>query len=152
MHLVPVPLHTTDITWTPDYAVKNPPTPKHCPAHMSSLECAFNGTIRPPNWNRSLWELDPGRPENNGYRNEMLQSWLRPAPFTPFRKLYGRVDHKQILSVPNRIAAEHFFGSMLPNGSYLLKVTYSKGASLNGKAQCNGMLPLSVNRLPGERL
>ena len=122
--LLRVPLFRTGITWTPKYAVKNPPVPKTCPAGEPPLKCAFNGTIPPPNWLRPIWELDPTDPENNGYANEHLQSWLRFAPFRSFRRLYGRVDHLHRTPAPNKEAVK-FFNKELPNGTYVFSITYS---------------------------
>ena len=97
-----------------------------CPAGVSKLQCAFNGTASPPNWHRHIWELDPEDAENNGYKNERLLSWMRFAPFGVFRKLYGRVDHQQVKTVRNAYAAQYYFGKTLSNGTYLLNISYSR--------------------------
>lgn len=120
-----MPLFSTGITWTPKYAVKNPPVKDSCPASMSKLECAFNGTSSPPNWHTHIWELDKSDEENNGYKNERLLSWMRFAPFGIFRKLYGRVDHQQTKTMPNKYAADYYFSKTLSNGTYLLKINYN---------------------------
>lgn len=56
---------------------------------------AFKDTVKPLYWTRSVWELDPDDPDNNGYRNEDLIVWMRSAAFPTFRKLYRKIDHSQ---------------------------------------------------------
>jgi len=74
---------------------------------------AFKDTVKPVNWNKPVWQLDPKNPSNNGYENEDLIVWMRTAALPTFRKLWARVDD----------SAETFKHS-LPNGTYRLLVDY----------------------------
>jgi hypothetical protein len=81
-----------------------------------SLPEAFANFTNPPFWgNRTIWQLDPYDPNNNGLKNEAFIVWMRTAAFPQFRKLYARVDH-QIGSL---------FAKSLPNGHYFLEIDYS---------------------------
>lgn len=75
---------------------------------------AFKDTVKPLYWTRSVWELDPDDPDNNGYRNEDLIVWMRSAAFPTFRKLYRKIDHSQ----------EGFING-LPADRYYLEVDYN---------------------------
>lgn len=87
-----VPLLRTGIAWDSDiqYKFKNPPQ-----AEGQSLQDVFTkaGTVKPRDWQKNIWELDPGNPSNNGLQNEDLIVWMRTAALPNFRKLYRRVDH-----------------------------------------------------------
>jgi len=104
---IPVPLINTGIAWKTDknYKYKNPP------GHNLSL--AFSNTLKPINWSRSVYELDPGNPDNNGYANEDLMVWMRTAALPTFRKLYRRINHTDV------------FSEGLPAGNYSLGVIYN---------------------------
>jgi len=85
----------------------------------SKLACCYVAVVRdnsvpPPNWQRSVWELNGNSTENNGYENEDLIVWMRTAALPTFRKLYRRVDHVGR------------FQNGLPKGTYVLSVSYSK--------------------------
>lgn len=71
-------------------------------------------TVPPPNWQRSVWQLNGNSTENNGYENEDLIVWMRTAALPTFRKLYRRVDKAGL------------FKNGLPKGNYSLTVSYSK--------------------------
>lgn len=76
----------------------------------------FSNFTNPPYWgNRTIWDLDPANPSNNGLRNEALIVWMRVAAFPDFWKLYARVNHAQIRS----------FAQHLPSGQFYLKINYS---------------------------
>ena len=75
---------------------------------------AFKNTIKPVNWNKPVYELDPAHPENNGYENEDLIVWMRTAALPTFRKLWARVNE----------SAETFKHS-LPAGEYRIVVSYA---------------------------
>nr|XP_027228411.1 cell cycle control protein 50A-like [Penaeus vannamei] len=98
---------------------------RHCLALRSKLKFrnpegalnetgAFKDTVKPLYWTRSVWELDPDDPDNNGYRNEDLIVWMRSAAFPTFRKLYRKIDHSQ----------EGFING-LPADRYYLEVDYN---------------------------
>jgi len=96
----------TNIAWTSDHAIKfNNPGP------TNDLEKAFANFGKPFNWNINIWELDNTTKDNsnNGYKNEALEVWMRPAAFPTFRKLYGRVGGTNGLSV----------------GEYTIKIDYN---------------------------
>ena len=71
-------------------------------------------TLRPKDWIKDLWELDPEDEENNGLLNEDLIVWMRTAAFPNFRKLYRKIDHKDD------------FKDGLPAGNYTFHIDYSK--------------------------
>ena len=75
---------------------------------------AFKGTIKPVNWQKAVYELDPDDDSNNGYQNEDLIVWMRTAALPNFRKLYRRVNHTEQ------------FVEGLPKGNYTLLVDYSE--------------------------
>lgn len=98
-----VPLNNRGIAWETDKNVK------------FSNPDSFNGAIPPPNWQKSVMELDPNDTDNNGYKNEDLIVWMRTAALPTFRKLYRRVEH---LSGTD-------FEEGLPKGHYQLDVAYN---------------------------
>lgn len=77
----------------------------------------YKDYIKPQNWRKNIWELDPSNPENNGLQNEDLIVWMRTAALPTFRKLYRRL---------NRTAEG--YNSGLKAGNYVLTVEYSKYA------------------------
>ncbi|XP_036964724.1 transmembrane protein 30C [Acanthopagrus latus] len=107
---VPVPLLRGGITWYTDKNVKfrNPKT------DGSTLAQVFNGTGKPPYWQKPVYELDPRDPTNNGFINEDLIVWMREAAFPNFKKLYG---------VLNR--ANPPFTNGLPKGNYSIDIQYN---------------------------
>ncbi|KAJ6223414.1 hypothetical protein RDWZM_001959 [Blomia tropicalis] len=114
----PVPMKQSDMTWTPLHDVWNPPISSACAHTDDPVKCSYNGTVKPPNWNQSIWQLDPHDPGNNGFHNQQLLSWLRPAAFADFRKMIAKVDHDS--RTYNRT-----FEKGLPAGRYLLIIDYS---------------------------
>ncbi|KAK2171806.1 hypothetical protein NP493_1025g01061 [Ridgeia piscesae] len=105
--LVSVGLLKKDIAWTTDRTIKfkNP--------EGKTLKEAFKGTIKPVNWQKAVYELDPDDDSNNGYQNEDLIVWMRTAALPNFRKLYRRVNHTEQ------------FVEGLPKGNYTLLVDYN---------------------------
>ncbi|XP_053701313.1 cell cycle control protein 50A-like isoform X1 [Synchiropus splendidus] len=102
-----VSLVKKDIAWWTDKHLKfkNPPGNKN-------LSLLFEGTNQPPNWRKPVYELDPSDPGNNGFMNEDLIVWMRPAMSANFRKLY-----RIIPGLDNR--------PTLPQGAYVLDVAYN---------------------------
>jgi len=100
-----VPLLNTGIAWPSDKKIKfrNP----------KNLEEALKGFEKPKFWKKSLLELDPEHPENNGFQNEDLIVWMRTAALPSFRKLYRKVNHSEV----------NFQGG-LKRGIYTLNVDY----------------------------
>jgi LEM3 (ligand-effect modulator 3) family / CDC50 family len=84
------------------------------PVVPSVVITAFNGSLPPPNWNKPVYDLDPGNPSNNGYQNEDLIVWMRTAAFPSFRKFYRRVNQTGT------------FSQGLPAGNYTLLVAYGE--------------------------
>ena len=72
--------------------------------------------MKPRDWHKNLWELDPNNPDNNGLQNEDLIVWMRTAALPNFRKLYRKVDH----------SSNEQFKNGLPAGKYTLNIDYSK--------------------------
>ncbi|CAN9497550.1 unnamed protein product [Ophioblennius macclurei] len=107
---VPVPLHRRGISWYTDKNIKfrNPR------AENMTLQQAFNGTVRPPYWQKSVYELDLMDESNNGFINDDLIIWMREAAFPNFKKLYG---------VLNR--AHPPFTAGLPVGNYTIDIKYN---------------------------
>ncbi|XP_066146141.1 cell cycle control protein 50A isoform X1 [Euwallacea fornicatus] len=108
---IDVPLINTGIAWDSDKNIKfrNP---------AGDLKEALSRYTKPKAWNRSVFELDPEQPDNNGFQNEDLIVWMRTAAFPTFRKLYRRIDHSQ-----------KYFIEGLMKGDYLLIVEYNYDVS-----------------------
>ncbi|XP_013382591.1 cell cycle control protein 50A [Lingula anatina] len=111
----PVPLLNTGLVWESDKRVKfkNPPG--------ANLSEAFKGYLKPPNWRKNVWELDPNNPDNNGYQNEDLIVWMRTAALPNFRKLYRRISN-----------STDPFNGKLPKGNYTLNIEYSYSVTAFG--------------------
>ncbi|XP_068454921.1 cell cycle control protein 50A-like [Clinocottus analis] len=105
---VQIPLNTTGIAWWTDKHVKfgNPG------GDNANLTAVFQGTSKPVNWRRPVFELDSD-PDNNGFVNEDFIVWMRTAALPTFRKLY------RIIGKKNNMAAT------LPRGNYTLEVVYN---------------------------
>ncbi|XP_037541958.1 cell cycle control protein 50A [Nematolebias whitei] len=103
-----IPLTATGIAWWTDKHVKfrNPG------GTNENLTAAFQGTVKPINWRRPVYELDFDV-ENNGFINEDFIVWMRTAALPTFRKLY-RIIQRRNSMVPT-----------LPRGNYTLEVVYN---------------------------
>ncbi|XP_068194920.1 cell cycle control protein 50B [Antennarius striatus] len=101
-----VPFDGKGIAWWTDYNVKyrNPTT--------IPLMNAFNDTVKPINWPRPAYELDPSDPANNGFINQDFLVWMRRAALSDFRKLYRRIT-------------EGDYAQGLPAGNYSLDIGYN---------------------------
>ncbi|CAO2634186.1 Cell cycle control protein 50A [Lemmus lemmus] len=105
--LVPIPLKRKGIAWWTDKNVKfrNPPG-------KESLEEKFKDTIKPVNWHKPVFMLDPDE-DNNGLINEDFIVWMRTAALPTFRKLYRLIERRNDLH------------PTLPAGQYYLNITYN---------------------------
>jgi len=75
-----------------------------------------NNVIKPMDWQKEVWELDPEDDDNNGFQNEDLIVWMRTAALPNFRKLYRKVVHEK----------DGDFEQGLPgNKQYRLKIVYN---------------------------
>ncbi|XP_075678394.1 cell cycle control protein 50B-like isoform X1 [Dermatophagoides pteronyssinus] len=100
-----VPLSRQNIAWPIDRSITN------------SIDYEiFRNFTNPPNWgNKTIFDLDPMNPDNNGLQNEALIVWMRAAAFPDFRKLYARIVHHP----------RSTFSKSLPSGTYYLKIDYN---------------------------
>ncbi|KAM9435939.1 cell cycle control protein 50A-like [Clarias gariepinus] len=105
---ITIPLVKKGIAWWTDKHVKfrNPIS------GSSNLSTVFQGTAKPVNWRKPVFELD-SEPENNGFINEDFIVWMRTAALPTFRKLYRIIQKKD--------SKTH----TLPRGNYTLEVTYN---------------------------
>lgn len=103
-----VPLSYKNIAWESDKTKFRNPKDK-------SLKEAFAGFAKPKQWTKNIYELDLNDPENNGFQNQDFMVWMQPAAFTPFRKLYRRLDRNR----------EAVFRNGLPRGQYKLNIQYN---------------------------
>lgn len=99
-----VPLVKKGIAWWTDKHVKF-----RNPAGGANLSVVFQGTSKPVNWRKPVFELDASDPDNNGFINEDLIVWMRTAALPTFRKLYRIIQKK-----PNMVPT-------LPSGNYILR-------------------------------
>ncbi|XP_061484228.1 cell cycle control protein 50C-like isoform X4 [Rhineura floridana] len=81
-----------------------------CGAIANSM---FNGTARPPYWQKPVYLLDEENEENNGYTNEDFIIWMRVAAFPTFKNLYRRLSRTKE------------FADGLPAGTYGLQISYN---------------------------
>nr|XP_019940618.1 PREDICTED: cell cycle control protein 50A-like [Paralichthys olivaceus] len=103
-----IPLVKKGIAWWTDKHVKF-----RNPGENKNLTIAFQGTTKPVNWRKPVYELDPSDPDNNGFINEDFIVWMRTAALPTFRKLY-RIIQKKSSTTPT-----------LPSGNYVLDITYN---------------------------
>lgn len=103
-----VPLIKKGIAWWTDKNVKfrNPG------GSNFNLTAVFQGTSKPVNWQKPVYELDTD-PENNGFINEDFIVWMRTAALPTFRKLYRLIEKKNNM-IPT-----------LQRGNYTLEITYN---------------------------
>ncbi|VBB26171.1 unnamed protein product, partial [Acanthocheilonema viteae] len=88
----PVPWTYKGVVWPVDKNRKyrNPPG--------KNLQHAFRKTVKPPNWQKPIYELDLNNSDNNGFLNTDFIVWMRTAALPDFRKLYRiLVRHKNPL-------------------------------------------------------
>ncbi|KAM6973238.1 cell cycle control protein 50B [Aplochiton taeniatus] len=103
---IEVPFDGKGIAWWTDYSIKyrNP--------SVTPLKDAFDGTVKPINWPKPAYELDPTDPSNNGFINQDFLVWMRRAALPDFRKLYRRITQGN-------------YSRGLPVGNYSLNITYN---------------------------
>ncbi|RWS24735.1 cell cycle control protein 50A-like protein [Leptotrombidium deliense] len=101
--LIEVNILETDIAWSTDreYLYLNP------------KNLSFTGFTKPPYWRKYINELNTNDSSENGFQNEHFIVWMRTAAFPTFRKLWGRIDHKNL------------FAYGLPKGNYILRINYN---------------------------
>ncbi|XP_034018514.1 cell cycle control protein 50A-like [Thalassophryne amazonica] len=104
-----IPLKKMGIAWPTDKHVKF----KNPGGNNQNLTAVFQGTSKPANWHKSVYELDTD-PDNNGFINEDFIVWMRTAALPTFRKLYRIIENKNDAAVPT-----------LPQGNYTLEVVYN---------------------------
>ena len=51
----------------------------HLDSGAGTLEEKYNGTVKPPNWRKHIYELDLENEDNNGMRNEDFIIWMSIA-------------------------------------------------------------------------
>ncbi|XP_071664931.1 cell cycle control protein 50C-like isoform X2 [Patagioenas fasciata] len=102
-----VPLLKTGNSWWTDKNVKfrNPVS--------YNLSSAFEGTARPPYWQKPVYLLDEEEERNNGYVNDDFIIWMRVSAFATFRNLYRRVERVRQ------------FVDGLPAGNYTFHISYN---------------------------
>ncbi|CAI9169314.1 unnamed protein product [Rangifer tarandus platyrhynchus] len=104
---IEVPMMRTATAWWTDKYVKfQNPT-------YQNLSHAFEGTAKPPNWPKPVYELDEEDPRNNGFINDDFIVWMRTAAFPTFKKL-----HRRLHRIDN-------FTEGLPAGSYSFIINYN---------------------------
>lgn len=106
-----VPFTHENVIWAVDRDTKfkNPPIQPG-----QNLCTAFEGTEKPPNWQKSPCRLDELHPDNNGFENVDFIVWMRTAALPSFRKLYRLLDR-------NSVASAHYRDG-LPAGKYRLEI------------------------------
>ncbi|XP_024275574.1 cell cycle control protein 50A [Oncorhynchus tshawytscha] len=104
---IQIPLMKKGIAWWTDKHVKF-----RNPGGNPNLTSAFQGTTKPINWRKPVYELDTDA-ENNGFINEDFIVWMRTAALPTFRKLYRIIQKKNNMT------------PTLPRGNYTLEVTYN---------------------------
>jgi hypothetical protein len=102
-----VPFTPNGVVWEidRDLKFKNPPVEKG-----QNLSDAFKNTVKPKDWQKNIWELDPENPENNGFQNVDFIVWMRTAALPSFRKLYRILDRSST------------YKDGLPAGQYRLEI------------------------------
>uniref|UniRef100_A0A0N5CUT3 Transmembrane protein 30A n=1 Tax=Thelazia callipaeda TaxID=103827 RepID=A0A0N5CUT3_THECL len=102
----PVPWTYRGVVWDVDKnkRYRNPPG--------KNLKQAFAKTVKPPNWQKAIYELDPYDSDNNGFLNTDFIIWMRTAALPDFRKLYR-------ILVRNK---DKVYENGLPSGTYHLIV------------------------------
>ncbi|CAI5769704.1 cycle control 50A [Podarcis lilfordi] len=103
-----IPLTKQGIAWWTDKNVKfrNPTGP------TKDLAILFQGTAKPVNWPKPVYELDKDA-DNNGFINEDFIVWMRTAALPTFRKLYRLIERPDNLR------------PTLPAGNYSLEIEYN---------------------------
>uniref|UniRef100_A0A3P9JGI1 Cell cycle control protein n=1 Tax=Oryzias latipes TaxID=8090 RepID=A0A3P9JGI1_ORYLA len=105
-----VPLLRKGLTWYTDKNVKY----RNPKMDNLTLPEVFEGTTRPPYWQKPVYQLDPFDPNNNGFINDDLLVWMREAAFPNFKKLYGFLYR-----------ANKPFTKGLPAGNYSVTISYN---------------------------
>ncbi|CAG7725144.1 unnamed protein product [Allacma fusca] len=113
---IEVPLNRTGISWKTDQEHKFGNPEWFSETNFSDPEVRKK-FAKPPAWRKSLWELDPENPDNNGMNNEDFIVWMRVAALPNFRKLFR---------ILNRYSPERpEFADGMPLGEYTLEIDYA---------------------------
>ncbi|KAG9511228.1 Cell cycle control protein 50A, partial [Fragariocoptes setiger] len=107
----PVTISKYGIAWSSDKTIRF-----QNPSSHENLAKAFEGTVKPPNWPKPVYELDDDS-RNNGFQNEGLMVWMRTAALPTFRKLYGIIGNDQVKKDTGK--------DLLPRGNYTLEIDYN---------------------------
>lgn len=112
-------LQKEGIAWSSDKRIRF-----QNPHVKTTLAAAFEGTVKPINWKKPVYELDKNSKDNNGFQNEDLIIWMRTAALPTFRKLFGIVATDTLEK-----GIEH-----LPRGEYSVIIDYSYPVTMfNGR-------------------
>lgn len=94
------------------------------PHPLDNLESAFNGTGKPFNWPKPVYQLSKDSSEN-GFQNEGLIVWMQTAALPTFRKLYGIIEEDSNSQSQNAFGETSIESKVyLPKGNYTIEIDY----------------------------
>lgn len=93
------------------------------------MQLIKNHTEKPPNWSKSIFELDLKENSNNGFQNEQLIVWMYPNTFAEFSKLYGRIttrfDEQIKKRLPKKLLKKYLKDKKIEQSPFLRKGIYN---------------------------